>query len=278
MRETDDKKLPLISVVMATYNGAIFLEKQLDSIISQDYPNIEIVVSDDRSTDSTVELLERYQTSANIVYRVNTSNVGYAKNFGHALAMASGDFIALSDQDDIWLPQKLTHLYANIGDALLIHSDVREINRNDEFLFPISARKRVHKLNYEKVFTDPEFHVSSILTRKGLVQGCTVLFRRKLLEFALPIPDSEKSHDIWLGFVAAMAGSVVYDESVLSWYRKHGANASQGKKTSKRRSYLRATVLNAAYRRLEYYRRAMILRTRGVPLKRYPVKVRDEIY
>lgn len=278
MADIEVKTFPLVSVVMATYNGSTFLSKQLDSIISQDYPNLEIVISDDKSTDLTVEILEKYRKSASIAYRVNTSNLGYAKNFEQALRMATGEFIALSDQDDIWLPHKLSQLYAKIDNALLIHSDVREITREDEFLFPIAARKRVHKDNYERVFLDPEFHVASILTRKGLVQGCTTLFRRELLQLALPMPDSEKSHDIWLGFVAAMTGSVLYDDTVLTLYRKHGANASQGKKSSKRRSYVRATLLNAAYRRIEYYKRALILKKRGAALKRYPVRLRNEIY
>jgi glycosyltransferase involved in cell wall biosynthesis len=278
MADIEVASFPLISVVMATYNGSLFLAKQLDSIILQDYPNIEIVISDDKSTDFTVEILEKYRQSSGIAYRVNDTNLGYTKNFEQALIMAMGEFIALSDQDDIWLPNKLSHLYANIRDGLLIHSDVREITREDTFLFPIAARKRVHKENYEQVFLDPEFHTASVLTWKGLVQGCTTLFRRELLQLALPMPDSEKSHDIWLGFVAAMTGSVLYDDSVLTLYRKHGANASQGKKLSKRRSYVRATLLNAAYRRVEYYKRALILKRRGAALKRYPMKLRNEIY
>src|SRR5690606_8533255 len=100
----------LISVALCTYNGDRFLEEQLDSIVLQDYPFLEIVISDDCSGDRTWEILENYQERFPEQIRLyrNEQNMGYNRNFEIALSHCKGDYIAIADQDDIWLKDKLS--------------------------------------------------------------------------------------------------------------------------------------------------------------------------
>ena|SRR5687768_13043207 len=100
--------LTLVSVVMCTYNGGKFLQQQVDSILAQTYRNIELLIVDDTSSDNTVQLLEEYRKKdSRIRYVVNPANLGYNKNFEIAFGLARGNYIAPSDQDDIWKANKI---------------------------------------------------------------------------------------------------------------------------------------------------------------------------
>src|SRR5213080_381833 len=98
-----------LSVALCTYNGAAYLGEQLDSIVAQSRPPDELVVCDDGSTDETVEVLETFLAEAPFPVRLqrNEANLGFVKNFEQAISLCTGDFVALSDQDDVWMPGKL---------------------------------------------------------------------------------------------------------------------------------------------------------------------------
>ena len=114
---------PLISIALATYNGGRFLREQLDSIYAQTWRPIDVVACDDRSSDDTVAILEEYRQRHGLRYEVNERNLGFVRNFEKVMALCRGEFIALADQDDVWLPEKLERLMAGIGDASLVYSD-----------------------------------------------------------------------------------------------------------------------------------------------------------
>src|SRR5437763_3335890 len=98
-----DGKNPIVSIVVCTYNGEAFIRQQLDSLINQTYPSLEILVSDDGSTDRTVLIVRDYmQKDSRIHLHVNPKNLGYNRNFEQALLRASGSLIAVCDQDDVW--------------------------------------------------------------------------------------------------------------------------------------------------------------------------------
>jgi glycosyltransferase involved in cell wall biosynthesis len=205
-----------VSVALATYNGGRFLREQLDSIYAQTWPGIEVVVSDDLSTDGTLTILEEYRQSHGLRYWVNERNLGFVRNFEKAIALCRGEFIALADQDDVWLPEKLERLMAEIGNASLIYSDA--------FLIDDEGRE----LSGSLITTSGVLPVTGTNFRyfvcNSCVTGCTVLFRRSLLGMALPIPECETYHDWWLALVASRQVGVRYLPVRLVRYRQHGAN------------------------------------------------------
>lgn len=209
-------KLPLISIAMATYNGEKYLEKQIKSIYSQTYTNIEVIVTDDGSSDGTVRILEQYSKSHGLKYFVNERNLGFVKNFEKVVSLCRGDYIALSDQDDIWLPTKLSTLMKYIGENILACSDAKLIDSNDDIIsesfFDYGNKNR----NIQLTFSD--------LVIRNYVTGCTVLMKREILKKAHPIPSSIDYHDWWYGIIASTMGGVYVHPEPLILYRQHEGN------------------------------------------------------
>ncbi|RPD50821.1 glycosyltransferase family 2 protein [Paracnuella aquatica] len=205
----------LISVVLAACNGARYLAVQLDSVFAQTYPNIEVIAVDDASTDDSYRILQQYaQRHPNMrVYR-NEENLGYIKNFERACSLAQGSFIALCDQDDYWVPQKLERLAANIGKHPMIYCDSAICN---EDLQPtgVRASDRAEMIDITNCLQQ------AVVCR---VYGHASLFVRQLLQQAAPFPPA-LPHDWWLCFVAANHGGIAYLPEVLVHYRQHDNNA-----------------------------------------------------
>lgn len=205
---------PLISVVLATYNGAKFLPQQLDSVLAQTYPALEIVAVDDASTDDTFPILERYAAlHTNLrIYR-NEQNIGYAKNFERACRLSMGSLIALCDQDDYWLPQKLERLAAAIGSHALVHCNSALC---DEALKPIGvlASDRAHFKPINNCLEQAVF---------CRIYGHASLITRDLMEAAIPFLP-RLPHDWWLCFIATFRGGINYLPETLVYYRQHAQN------------------------------------------------------
>jgi len=207
---------PLISIAMATYNGEKYLKEQFDSILSQTYSNIEIIICDDYSGDATRSILEEYsQKDKRIKLYFNEKNIGYVKNFEKAICLCSGEFIALSDQDDIWLPEKISFLWENINNCFLIHSDAYLIDSQD-ILLSNSFTRIAKKYRPKDIF---EYYMGN-----NDVTGCTVLFNKKLLKYVLPFPDNLLFHDWWLAICAYKYGEITYLDKPLVKYRQHNQN------------------------------------------------------
>ncbi|GGB35372.1 glycosyl transferase [Sphingomonas metalli] len=268
---------PFVSVALATYNGERWLREQLESIYAQQDVDVEIIASDDASTDGTRSILEEYRDRCGLILLPAVPNLGYKNNFARAIAACTAPLIALADQDDIWDADKLRSLVRELGNDLLVHADVAMMDENGLIVAP-SVRRRNFGGVHDRVFLDRDYHIASLLTRKSLCQGCTALFRRELLDTAFPVPANEQAHDIWLAFVAAAHTRVHYiDRSWVRW-RVHGANTSQAPMRSPSRSFFKGTFVNGLARRVFYYRRAAILRKRGVRLGLYPLRLRDELF
>lgn len=208
-------RLPLISVVMATYNGERFLRKQLDSIIAQTYPNLEIVVVDDASQDQTLAILREYQAiHAHVQVFESQQNRGYIKNFERGLRLCTGDFIALSDQDDIWLPEKLSVLFREISDHDLAYCNSELIDDQDNSLgIKLSDLK-----NHQSFWTPLNFVVGSSAS------GHAMLIRKVVIEKSLPLSNL-MTHDYWIGFISTFSTPMKYVDEVLVLYRQHESNA-----------------------------------------------------
>lgn len=221
---------------MATYNGQHYIREQLDSILEQTITPDEIVIVDDCSSDSTIEILKSYAKEHSGIIKIyqNEANLGYVKNFEKAISLCSFQYIALSDQDDIWMPKKLEMLLNGIGDSLLIHSDAHIIDAEGNILqesYSISARKRT-VLNYFDIV-----YFNSIT-------GCTTLFKRELFSMTAPFPVI-MPHDWWLGMVAVFSNSIEYCPDPLIMYRQHERNTIGSNLGHK--SFLR--IVNSTFRK-----------------------------
>ncbi|HEU4382309.1 MAG TPA: glycosyltransferase family 2 protein [Anaeromyxobacteraceae bacterium] len=207
---------PLISIALCTYNGERFLREQVDSLLAQDYPNLEVVAVDDASTDGTVAILEGYAArDRRLRVHRNASNLGFRRNFQKTIARCRGHFIAPSDQDDIWLPAKLRRLLEAMGEAPAAYCDSELIDERGCLLgIRLSDRRILGRID------DP---VTLIL--QNCVSGHAMLFRRSLVARALPLPEG-LFHDWWLALVAAGSGGVAYCPEPLVRYRQHGSSVT----------------------------------------------------
>lgn len=209
--------LPTISVVVCTYNGEKYLAVQLESILQQTYTNLEIIICDDASTDNTVSIINRFATAdSRIRFYQNKTNLGFNENFEQVLKLAKSEWIAIADQDDIWLPQKIQSLVASmVPGRLLIHSYNAEFRNDDPSI---------------RFFNPSRLRFQGTKTRQLLlyntVTGHTVLLHKNLLRFALPFPPTVY-YDWWLGVVATLHGGVQLCPEVLVLHRQHDGNASQ---------------------------------------------------
>ena len=207
---------PLISIALCTYNGARYLREQLDSLLTQTYRHIEIVAVDDASTDESAAILAEYGArDERLRLSINAANIGFRANFEHALSLCRGQFIAPCDQDDIWLPEKLSALMQVIGAHAMAYCDSEFVDERGVSLHrPMSSR--CNMISSE----DPAEFVAA-----NCVAGHAMVFRRELLDRVLPVPDCFY-YDWWIAAVAANSGGVVYCDRRLVQYRIHDRNVT----------------------------------------------------
>jgi glycosyltransferase involved in cell wall biosynthesis len=210
---------------MCTYNGGPYLREQLDSIAAQTHLPDELVVCDDDSTDRTVAILQEFAATAPFPVRVyiNPKNLGTAKNFERAIGLATGEVIALADQDDVWYPHKLERLQAELGRSKRIGLVFSDADVVDDRLRPVGYRLwealRAGR-NKQLIERGRPF---AVLIRHARVTGCTAAFRADHKDLVIPIP-TEWLHDAWTAFlIAAVADIARIDEPLLA-YRQHAAN------------------------------------------------------
>ncbi|QQD21913.1 glycosyltransferase [Oceanospirillaceae bacterium ASx5O] len=221
-----------VDVVMATYNGELYLREQLDSILAQSYQSWRLLISDDGSCDSTLEILREYSSRDERIVIVNEKRQGgVINNFNQALMYSCADYIFLSDQDDVWLPNKIDSLLFFLKEKeriysketpILIFSDRRVVDESLNMLSEsaFKAQNFPAELNCSKDF----------LIWRSTIYGCTTVFNKALYETAVPVPKFVPMHDQWLGLKAAEKGHVFMYDDVTILYRIHGGNVVGGKK------------------------------------------------
>lgn len=235
-----------ISVAMATYNGEEFIEKQLESIISQTIPVFELVICDDCSTDSTWSILCQYAKKYSFIkiYR-NETNIGCVRNFEKAIGLCSGDYIALSDQDDIWMPEHLQVLYDGIGEKICSVGDAELIDQYGNKL----GRKLNYSVNLDYIPKDDISKAYFIMFYGNPYHGCLMLFKREFFNIALPIPEGVKVHDVWFSILACFYHGIQPIGDVITLYRRHDKTITD-KKIRKIR--VRALVSHLLFNRSTY--------------------------
>ena len=220
------KVRPTVAVVLCSYNGADHLREQLLSLAEQTWP-ASVHLFDDASTDRTIEIAQGFRKELDIQIHINSPNKGFVANFesGIRTVLDLGfDYIALCDQDDIWLPNKIEDsmqaMLENdaLNKAILVHSDLSIINEHAETQF-----KSYFKFRRYDISNNPSLPI--VLGQNG-VMGNTIVMNRNLAELALPFPANLHVHDYWITLVCELFGQRVLLEQQLVQYRIHTANTS----------------------------------------------------
>lgn len=219
-------------MALAAYNGEEFIREQIDSILSQTVQDFELVAVDDCSSDSTWSVLQEFaRKDKRIRAYKNQENLGFKKNFEKALSLCQGDYVALCDQDDIWLPNHLEALYARLGQKSLVCGNSELINKDG------SSMGRT--LFEEQRFSYLGGSYLPMLVLRGCKgQGASMLLRGTFAKKAMPVPQGVYAHDHWLAAAACVDGGMEYFDQVVTKYRLHGKNET----TQKRAEFLRTLL------------------------------------
>lgn len=209
----------MISVCIATYNGEGYISEQLDSILKQLSLNDEIIISDDSSTDNTLEIIRSYKDERIKIFPSNKFHSPIF-NFENALKHAKGDYIFLSDQDDIWLDNKVEKMMEELQQSSLVVSDCYVVDKNCNIIHNSFFQNR------------PTTGIIRNLIKNNYL-GCCMAFRREVLSKALPFPKRIAMHDIWLGLCGALFYKTTFIPDKLIMYRRHGGNVSPTAEKSK---------------------------------------------
>jgi glycosyltransferase involved in cell wall biosynthesis len=212
---TLENNTPTVAVVVATYNGATYLRAQLESIVQQTYKPSQIIIVDDASVDDTITIAHAFAAAHPEVMVVqNETRLGYIKNFEKGMLLANASYVALSDQDDIWVPHKIEVLIHAIGDQMLAYSDSELIDANGQLL-----NQKMSSIKNQLAYHTPIMYAIG-----AWAPGHAMLFKKELVDKAVPFP-TLVTHDFWLGFVATCYSRVVYVNEPLVHYRQHAQNA-----------------------------------------------------
>lgn len=213
---------PLVSIVMGTYNGQEFLCQQIDSIIGQTYSNLEIIIQDDGSSDETCNILRHYASKdSRIQFFQNKENLGIVQNFYDLIDKARGEYIAISDQDDIWKPNKIESLLNHIGNHSLIYSDSQLIDQSGDQTGKTLLETLGHTPKSGKMLL-------SCLT-ENTVSGHACLFSKsivpKILKHRYDPLLEEYMYDMCIALTASLNNGVHYYETPLTFHRIHDRNS-----------------------------------------------------
>lgn len=216
---------PPVTVVMATYNGEAFIAEQLDSIMGQTYSAAEIVVVDDGSTDRTLEIVAAYNSGRILIHR-NLVNLGVQGSFATGIALASHELIALCDQDDIWVPERLQTLVGAIDGCDVAFSDAELVDGAGAAL---GERLSDRVPGYGAELSQRDF---PFMLFNSHMWGSTALVRKSLYSRYQPVAVTYRNHDWWLQISAAFGSGSRYVAKPLTLRRIHSKNYSVNKKPS----------------------------------------------
>jgi glycosyltransferase involved in cell wall biosynthesis len=229
-------KKETISVAMCTYNGGRFVGAQLESIAAQTRAPDELVVCDDRSSDETTRVVEAFAAAAPFPVRlfVNERNLGSTRNFERAIGLCEGELIALSDQDDVWLPEKLERMEAEfvreprVG---LVFTDAEVVDENLQPLGYTIWQSLDFDAQRQKTFC--EGGAFEMLLMQNVVTGAAMTFRARFRDLALPVFETVVSrygmedwsliHDGWIALMISAVADVVPAPEPLIKYRQHSS-------------------------------------------------------
>ena len=218
----------MIIILMATYNGEKYISQQIDSILSQTCQDFVLYINDDNSDDNTYKIAYEYSSKypEKVIVTKNNKNTGSAKhNFINMMIQHKNDYVMLSDQDDVWLPNKIEITYNEIkkceaeydaSTPILVHTDLKVAN-NDLTKIISQSYKEAMNSDYNRT-----------LLRNQIIQntptGCTMIYNRSLADLIINEPDYLVMHDWWIVLIAAAFGKIVPMDSQTVLYRQHNNN------------------------------------------------------
>lgn len=219
----------MISVCIPTYNGEKYIKEQIDSVIKQLSSEDEIIISDDGSTDNTIFIVKSFNDFRIKIFKHDKLPLKRSKyrfnlttrNMENAIRHSKGDYIIMADQDDVWLPERvskvlpLLEMYSMvINDCKIVKDDVGNVIGESYFSL----------INSKKGF------VRNFVNNSYL--GCCMAFRRDALKYIMPFPNRPIPHDIWIGIMSEIFGKVFFLNEQLVLYRRHGGNLSNSAELS----------------------------------------------
>lgn len=208
------KQVKKVQILMSTYNGEDYIRQQLDSVLAQSYPDVDILIRDDGSTDDTYVIVKEYEETHSNIKAYQGKNLGVNRSFFELLRKSRGDYIGFCDQDDYWLPNKIEKAVEQLenmeGPALYCSAKTLV----DENLEELEEQQNPH--------LKPGFGNAVI---ESICSGCTTLMNRELVSIIRQrLPEDVIHHDWWCYMVATYLGSMYYDENSYIYYRQHRGN------------------------------------------------------
>jgi len=201
----------MISVCMATYNGEKYIREQIESILRQIGKTDELVISDDGSKDTTIDIVKEYaKNDLRVKLFHNTGRHKAIGNFENALRNCKGEYIFLADQDDVWIEKKYKVTLDLLKKYDVIVSDSKVVD----------SELNVLKESFFEIHNSRPGILKNI--KKSMYYGSCMAFNRKMMEKALPFPPTEEiGHDLWIGLVGEIFGKVYFLQEPLILYRRH---------------------------------------------------------
>lgn len=232
-----------IDILMATYNGEKYLAEQIDSIICQTYKNWNLLIRDDGSSDNTFKILKEYEKKDDRIKIIKDKkgNLGIAKNFEELLKISSSELIMFSDQDDVWKKDKIKIMLKYVGNSDLIISDAIVTNEkleciSESLFYLVKSKNGI---------------IKNVI--KNTYYGCCMLFKRKILEEVLPIPNNKEiGHDLWIGLISEKYYKVKFIDEKLIYFRRHSNNVTtinKSKRNIRKKIIGRYIILKELFRR-----------------------------
>lgn len=221
-----------IDIIMTTFNGEKFLSEQIKSIKAQTVSCWRLIISDDGSNDSTLEIIEKERRGWEkniIILGSKRKQYGISRNFFRLLEVSTAEYIVFCDQDDIWFNNKLERLLEVMKEEeikgkmkipLLIHSKEKSIDRKSNIM-----REKVVAAYTKKRSKTKQLVVQNVVT------GCTMMINKLLKDFILPYNDRMIMHDWWIALIASIVGKIFFIDETLIYRRKHEGNAVGKKET-----------------------------------------------
>lgn len=223
----------MIDILLATYNGANFLEQQIDSIFNQSVSGWRIIAHDDGSNDRTLEILLSFQSRFPEKLRVIQDGIkfGSAKeNFVHLISYSTADYVMFCDQDDVWLPHKIEVTYTKMKTIedkdrhtpCIVHTDLTVVNH---------ALEVIHPSMFSYQCLPKKLYIVHFILVQNFVTGCTMLVNRAAINCSLPVASSAIMHDWWIAaHVLLSGGKIELISQATILYRQHANNSVGSKK------------------------------------------------